>query len=153
LQFPGLKLVLNIKFSLPEYVEESEDLAYMSLPFFTKISENPFKSKKRHYSIDFNYNEMVIEELKLILPEEYTMLEIPEYTKLRVSDYTFSKMLFANEEYIKCSRIKNLRTRKIDKKYYKKLKKMYEGIIASDEQQVIFKKVQDKSLSSKSEEG
>lgn len=134
-------LTLNIQYSIPDFIEEADDLSYIHVPLFSAISENPFKSEKRLYSVDFSYDEMVIEDVKLNMPEDYSVLELPEYTKLRVSDYTFSKSFFANKEYIKCTRIKNLRTRKIHQKFYKNIKKMYEGIVSSDEQQIVLKKI------------
>jgi hypothetical protein len=134
-------LVLNLTYTLPDYIHETDELVYFAFPFFSAITDNPFKRDYRQYSIDFNYTNLIAEEIKLILPSNLTLVEVPKNSKAGINNYTYSRTLFSSKDYIKCSRIKNLRVRNIHPKLYLPLKEMYSTMISSDQEQLVFKKI------------
>ncbi|MBL1215507.1 MAG: DUF3857 domain-containing protein [Ignavibacteriae bacterium] len=131
-------LELNLSYTLPDYIEETDELVYFSFPLFSAISENPFKRERRTYSIDFRHAQLITEEIKLMIPDKLKLLEVPGATKSGVTNYTYTKLLFSGKNYIKCTRISNLRTRSVHQREYKQIKQMYEKMISSDQEQIVF---------------
>jgi hypothetical protein len=134
-------LELNLSYTLPDYIDETDELVYFSFPLFSAISENPFKRERRSYSIDFWHAQLISEEIKLIIPDDLKLLEVPGATKSGVTNYTYTKMLFSGKDYLKCSRMSNLRTRSVHQREYKQIKKMYEKMISSDQEQIVFQRL------------
>ena len=74
-------IVLNISFSIPNYIEETEELGYFSMPFFTTLKENPFIRPKRNNPIDYEYAFLKTENIKIELPDKYSVSQIPSKRK------------------------------------------------------------------------
>jgi len=55
-----------------------DNQAYINMFLYEQISENPFKSEERKYPIDFTYARASSGTIRIKVPENYTVAEIPQ---------------------------------------------------------------------------
>lgn len=135
------ELVLNLSYSLNDYMDETDDMVYLALPLFSATKINPFKAEKRYYDVDYDYEAKVSEEIKVILPKNLSILEVPTKRRYGITDYTYGKYYLNNDSNIVCTRIETIKSKNMSYKNYKSLKKMMEDIISTDQEQLVLKKV------------
>jgi hypothetical protein len=134
-------LKLNITYTIPDYINDSGDLIYFPIPLFSSITSNPFQKEKRLFDVDFDFAELISEEIKLNIPSNLKLVEVPNKSKSSIDKYSFSKYYFSTNDYVNCSRIQNIQSKKFSIDLYPKLKDLYSEMIASDQDQLVFKKV------------
>ncbi len=68
-----------------KYDAEIEDVvimmdnqAYINMFMFEQIEENPFKSEERKYPVDFTYTRANVGTIRIKLPENFTVAELPD---------------------------------------------------------------------------
>ncbi|NJK85661.1 MAG: hypothetical protein HC906_06530 [Bacteroidales bacterium] len=54
--------------------------------FFEQIKENPFKSDERKFPIDFAYTSQEVIEIKISLPEDYSVYKLPTSMYLNLTE-------------------------------------------------------------------
>lgn len=134
-------LELTFYFKLPDYVQKVGNLVYFQPPLFTKIDDNPFKSKIRYFPIDYSKTVMYSERVKINLPESYKTSEIPKRVKRNIPKFTFSTFYFASDNIIEINR--NYRRNKIQfhQNEYHDLRNMFDRIVEADDSQIIIESI------------
>lgn len=135
-----LPLQLDLKFTIQNYVEETDPLGYFSLPFFSGVKENPFKSAKRTNPIDFKYPELKSETIKIELPENYLISQIPNKKKKLITSAGFSQVHVYKDNTVECNRTIDLSRRRLELKSYKDVKSFFDELVTSNLEQVVFTK-------------
>ena len=133
-------LQLDIKFTIPNYVEETDELGYFSLPFFTGLKENPFKSPKRTNPIDFDFPELKSETIKIELPDNCLVSQIPNKRKKFITGYGFNQVHISKNNLVECNRTIDRSKRRIEIKNYADVKSLFDEMVTSNSEQVVFTK-------------
>lgn len=133
-------LILNISYSIPNYIEETEKLGYFSVPFFTGIKANPFTRPKRNNPIDYEYAGLKSENIKIELPENYSVSQIPTKRKNLITDLGFSQTYASGKNFIECVRTVDLRRRRLLAKNYSSIKSFYDDLVGASMDQVVISK-------------
>ena len=60
--------------------------AYINLMFYDQLKENPFKSDKRNYPVDYAYPIEKTYIIKIKIPENYSITEIPKNINMKMPD-------------------------------------------------------------------
>ena len=139
-------LELNIKYTLPNYLSEAAGLVYFTAPFYTAISKNPFVREKRLFPIDYDYKETVQEKVEMDLPKDFTPNDIPQSIGGSIKELSFTKFNSTIGNKIDSERDFILHQRKIPFNHYKELKKLYDKIVTSDQEQIILSKTTSKEI-------
>ena len=134
-------LVLNVSFTLPDYVESSGNLFYFCYPLFTCEQKNPFVRENRYYSIDFDYEYYSSEQVKIKLPPGLILEELPKSNKVTIPGFSFRKSYSSEENAVKCYRSVNLPQRVLEAIQYPDVKSCFDVMVASDQEQVVLLKV------------
>jgi Domain of Unknown Function with PDB structure (DUF3857)/Transglutaminase-like superfamily len=134
-------LILNIRYTLPDYIDETEELIYFTPPLFTGIDENPFVRQKRYFPVSYNYNVRKSEKFKMIFSNKFAVNEVPLRRKASINNYSFSEIFFKGKNYVECIRTTNLKRRVIHYQYYQGLKALYDEMVSADQEQIVLSKV------------
>ncbi len=130
-------LILNLSYTLPEFIERTDKLAYFSPPLFSNVLVNPFTSSKRYYSVDFDFNLLTKEEIKLSWDDNFAVLEVPKLKKTSMSDFSYNQIYFSGQNYVECMRIEDCKKRRIHVKNYSRLRNIYDEMVFASEDQVV----------------
>lgn len=133
-------LTLNLSFSIPNYIEENEDLGYFPVPFFSALEENPFIKPKRSSPIDFEYAFSKTEYLKIELPKAYSASQIPTKRKNLITDLGFSQSYAKGDNYIECTRTIGLRNKRLLTRDYNRIKSFYDEVVSASRDQIVINK-------------
>lgn len=133
-------LVINIKYSLPNYTKQVDNLIYFNAPFFTAISKNPFTKEKRYFSVDYGYKETIEEKLKINLPLNISINELPVGKGGSIREFSFSRTNVSDNNQILCDRSISIYDRSIPYTHYTGLKEIYDGMVKSDQEQIVLSK-------------
>jgi hypothetical protein len=139
-------LQLNLKFSFENYIEETDQLGYFSLPFFSGLKENPFIRKTRTNPIDFEYPELKTEIIKIELPDNYKVSEVPTKRKKLITGMGFNLVCAAGKNYVECNRTFDIANRKLDKRKYLDIKSLFDEMVSSTNDQVVLTKKIDSTI-------
>jgi hypothetical protein len=60
--------------------------AYINLMFYDQLKENPFKSDKRNYPVDYAYPIEKTYIIKIKIPENYSITDIPKNINMKMPD-------------------------------------------------------------------
>jgi len=63
-----------------------DNQAYINMFLLEQIDKNPFKSEERKYPVDFTYTRANIGTVRIKLPENYTVEELPDPVNLNLPD-------------------------------------------------------------------
>jgi len=133
-------LTLSISYSIPNYIEETEDLGYFSIPYFTALKKNPFTRPKRSNPIDFDYSVSKTENIKIELPVNYSVSQIPSKRKNLITDLGFNQVYSADKNFIECVRTTGIKSRRLAAKNYNNIKSFYDDVVAASRDQIVISK-------------
>ncbi len=133
-------LTLNISFSIPNYIEENEDLGYFPVPFFSALKDNPFIKPKRSNPIDFEYASSKTENVKIELPKTYSISQIPNRRKNLITDLGFNQSYAKGDNYFECSRTIGVGSKRLLVKNYSKIKSFYDEVVSASRDQIVISK-------------
>jgi hypothetical protein len=133
-------LIINIKYSLPNYTNQVENMVYFKAPLFTAISKNPFIKDKRYFSIDYGNKETTEEKLKINLPSNMTINELPVGKAGSIREFSFSRTNVNASNQILCDRSISIYDKSVPYTNYNKLKEIYDGMVNSDQEQIVLSK-------------
>jgi hypothetical protein len=133
-------LTLNLIFSIPNYLEETDQLSYFSIPFFTGYKENPFIKSKRSNPIDFDYELLKSETVKINLPEIYSISQLPKRRKNLTTDLGFFQGYGKGENFIECVRTLDLKSRRLGVRNYSNIGSLFDDVVSSTLDQIVITK-------------
>jgi len=133
-------LVLNIEYSLPDYLETMGEFIFITPPFFSAIKDNPFVSDKRNLPVDFDYPVYETEKIKIIFGSNLKLSEKPSRRKSSINGFSYSTSYSTGDGYVECKRTSNLKSNSIRPQYYTELKNLYDVMVTTDFQQFVFER-------------
>jgi len=71
---------------IEEGIDLIDDQLYLSAFLYDQISENPFKSEERKYPVDFIYEKSNSGVIRIQLPENFSVAELPTPTKISLPE-------------------------------------------------------------------
>ncbi len=133
-------LTLSISYRIPNYIEETEDLVYFSIPYFTALKENPFNRPRRSNPIDFEYPVSKTENIKIELPEIYSVSQIPTKRKNLITDLGFNQVYASEKNIIECVRTIGIKSRRLSAKNYSSIRSFYDDVVGASRDQIVISK-------------
>ncbi|MEZ5040950.1 MAG: DUF3857 domain-containing protein [Saprospiraceae bacterium] len=136
------KIVNEVYFKLPNGALQSGDFIYVSPVFYSNFQDNPFKLNKRAYPIDFSYPFEERYVSSIILPDGYTLEELPKevtYT-LPESIGTFQYKVSQTGNKIQMMLLLSINKTSIPPIHYEAFKGMFDLMIAKRGEQIVLKK-------------
>jgi len=80
----------NYKVKITDHVYAMDSTLYLQLALFEKIDENPFKTKKRLYPVDFSVPIEKSGIVKVTIPKEFKIAELPKSAKFALPNHAAS---------------------------------------------------------------
>ncbi|RPI64478.1 MAG: DUF3857 domain-containing protein [Ignavibacteriales bacterium] len=133
-------LTLKLKFRIENYLEETDDLGYFPLPFFTALKENPFVRPKRINPIEYEYPFSKTENIKVELPESFLVSQIPTKRKNLITDLGFNQVYATGKNYVECVRAIGIKNRRLPAKNYGAIKSFYDDVVGASQDQIVISK-------------
>ena len=72
-----------LDFTLPDYVQETGDMIYITPPLWNHIESNPFEDEERRFPVEYPYEYTSTDEIELSIPDGYRILEKPRAKSVR----------------------------------------------------------------------
>ncbi|MGD9898663.1 MAG: hypothetical protein AB7T22_06005, partial [Calditrichaceae bacterium] len=132
-----MPLTVELFYHLPEYTNDTGTIVYFTPPFITRTKKNPFIREKRQFPVDYLYDYTQTETIMINFPDSYSISEKPKVSSGRMENLSFSKIYFGNENSIECRRKFNLGRTQFQPKEYTILRKIYDTIVNSDQDQIV----------------
>jgi hypothetical protein len=128
--------------SISDHVNEAGNVIYID-PFITsKTSENPFKSEKREYPVDFGSASDEIYILNLKVPDNIIVDELPLTKVLTLPDnggkYTYNVAQIGNT--ITVTSMLSINKAIFTQMEYPILREFYSQVVAKQTEQIVLKK-------------
>lgn len=123
-------------------VEIIGDKSYLSPLLFLEMNENPFKSEKRNYPIEFDFPQKINYNISIKLPENYEVESFPTSVNYKTQDgslaYNFNGSVSSGMIQIVSSfEINNLLLPASD---YEMVKSFFKEIISKQTEKIVLKK-------------
>ncbi|WP_347408629.1 DUF3857 domain-containing protein [Christiangramia sp.] len=131
---------LEIVYEMNNASQKINDQIYFNPFSFRFFQKNPFNLDKRTYPIDFGYKDMYMYSIQVIIPEGYTVAEMPESKALRLPGNKGSFLFAANkitENSISIQCRVSFTESIYGPEYYEGLKKFFNEILAVQQQSLI----------------
>ena len=135
-------IILNVSFTLPNFIEESENIGYFSLPSFTSLKTNPFIRPKRIQPIEYDYPMSKTETIKVDLPQNYSISQIPKKRKNLITDLGFNQVYASGNNFVECNRTIGIKSRKLLAKNYSSIRSFYDDVVSASQDQIVINKVE-----------
>jgi len=85
---------ISVQFTQHNYLEKSNDITFFKPVYSPFVSKNPFKLEKREYPVEYNYPITVKQIYIIVIPDNFTISELPESITAKTPDgtmrYTYS---------------------------------------------------------------
>jgi len=124
-------------------VETIGDKIYFSPLLFFAKTENPFKSEKREYPIDFIFPKEDKFIVSITIPEGYAVEKLPEGKIIAMPDgltsFTYTISAFENKIQMQC--FLDINQAVIEPEYYEALKNFFKEIVNKQTEKIVLKKV------------
>ena len=136
-------LMYKIGIESSAYSQVSGDMIYIKPMLFMAYDQNPFKTEKRDYPVNFGYSRDQTYMLNMTIPEGYEVVEIPVAIKSVLPDnggvfYFICKNIGTT---IQLNSKINLNRTKYTVDEYPQLKTLFDMIVAKQAEQIVLKKV------------
>lgn len=120
----------------------SDDFIYFSPIVYTEFDENPFKSTDRQYNIDFPFPFREQYSLKLKIPENYTVDELPESVNIFLRDKgaTFKYIITQKGQEVAISSSISIKQAQYVPDEYDALKDFFDQIASKFNEQIVLKR-------------
>ena len=136
-------LMYKIGIESGAYAQVNGEMIYIKPMLFMAYDQNPFKTEKRDYPINFGYSRDLSYMLNLTIPEGYEVVELPESMKSVLPDnggvfYFICKNIGTT---IQLNSKINLNRTKYTVEEYPQLKSLFDMIVAKQAEQIVLKKM------------
>ncbi|MGD9488580.1 MAG: DUF3857 domain-containing protein [Calditrichaceae bacterium] len=132
-----LPLTVDLFYHLPDYINDTGTIAYFTPPFMTRTKKNPFIREQRQFPVDYSSDFTKSETININFPDTYSISEKPRIASGRMENLSFTKIYFENGNSIECRRKFNLGRTQFQPKEYMTLRKIYDIIVSSDQDQIV----------------
>ncbi len=124
------------------YAEQIGDKLYVSPALFMSETENPFKSEKREYPIDFGFPVNQKSTITLTIPEGMVVETLPEGITMEAEENigTFKYAAIAKDNMIQVVQSMALKTPFVSAEFYPIIKMFFQSVIDKQKEKIILKK-------------
>lgn len=124
---------------IEDMVSIIDNQAYINMFMFEQINENPFKSEKRKYPIDFTYARANTGVVRIKLPENYTIEELPETVNINLPENSAQfTMIYQYDNNVLTLNYNLLINRFVfGEKVYVNIKEFYAQVVSNQSKPVI----------------
>lgn len=137
----SLELPLKITewVSSSDYAQKYGKMIYINPFIVNQLKENPFKTKIRHFPIDYAYPRQTTTIINITLPEGYELKQVPENTlyKIDKDNIQFSTLTQTDGRKIQIFNRFIIGQSIVKPDDYNKLKQFYSLIVSSQAQQLV----------------
>lgn len=132
----------TFSFEHSNIIESIGDKMYFSPALFFKLTENPFKTEKRNYPIDYPFPYKDIYNFSIKIPEGYSVETIPEPKKIGITDgvVVYSINSIKSGDYIQVQITMEVNNIIIPASEYISLKTLYSEVLKSHNDKIVLKK-------------
>lgn len=129
----------SLKFNGEDFIEEINNKLYFSPLFFLATEENPFKSKKRNFPVDYGMPWEDTFSVVVTIPENYTLESFPENFAIGLPENmgVFKYQITVTGNKIKLSSVLQINASIITPEYYTALKEFYAQFIKKQAEKVV----------------
>ena len=128
--------------TINEHITEAGNTIYLSPFILAKTDENPFKSEKRNYPVDFGHPFDQMYMAKIVIPEGYFIDELPKAKVVGLPEnaakYTYNVAQLGNTINITSSL--NINRGLFTQEEYPNLREFYNLVVAKQAEQIVLKK-------------
>lgn len=132
-------IIESYTFTDDKHVEVINDKIYFSPMLFDAITENPFKSEKREYPIDYSFPYTDKYILNYTLPNGYEIESMPAPINMKLGDNlgAFKCLLNKGENSIQVIVQFDINTPIISPEYYEDIKVFYQKMLEKQQQKIV----------------
>jgi hypothetical protein len=134
---------IRLKLSIEEGLNQAGDLIFFNpLTIFT-VEENPFKSEKRSYPVNFMYPSIELYVMNYQIPDGFIVNEMPQNLNVELPDKTagFSYTIVKNGNFLRVTLQKNITKTIFNTEEYTHLRDLFNQMISKQSEQIVLKKV------------
>ncbi len=139
----GATFRVEAQISSPSYGQAINEFLYLNPTIVDRSSDNPFKLEKRTFPVDFAYPFSGTYVANIRFPEGYTLKDPPNSINIRLprNGGTFTRLIKAEGDLLQLSERFDIKQVLFEPHEYPVLRKFYEQIVASENEQVMLQKI------------
>lgn len=135
-------LITTFSFEKENIVELINDKMFFSPMMFLKYKENPFKSEKREYPVDFSYPYETNYNVLINIPEGYAVESYPEQVKFAMEDMaSFTFLVNVAGSRIQLKVVEAIKTPIVSPEYYEALKEYFQKMVDKQNEKIVLKRI------------
>ncbi len=140
---PMESVTLKFDFETLEGIEEVGGKIFLSPLFFLETKENPFKSEKREYPVDFGYPNRSQIIMNLTVPDGYEVESIPENAMATLAGDmgSYRYLISNNGNILQISVDLTIMQAVIAESQYDILKNFFETLVNKESEKIVLKKI------------
>lgn len=139
----GKPILESYSFSKEAQAEVIGDKLYFSPLLYLATAENPFKTEKRIYPVDFGYPWKRKVMMNINIPEGYEVESLPEIATVRLPDNlgSYSFKITKTATGISVVMLKEINSAVIPSDKYGSLRELYRILVEKEKEKVVLKKI------------
>lgn len=136
-------VIQEYDFTKEDALETIVNKIYFAPMFNLCVKENPFKSEKRNYPIDYGYPWEDKYFINIAIPEGYQVESLPESTSVQLPDNMglFKYIIKANEKFVNLTVTVSSETAIVGSQHYDSLKEFYKLLVQKETEKVVLSKI------------
>lgn len=133
----------EFSFTVPDAIQESGDLLYLSPILFSEYFENPFKQENRFYPIDINYPQKEQYIFYFTIPEGYVVESLPEAINIVLLDRsaTYNYDIKVKDNQLNLVSVLQLKQLSYSPYEYKNIKTFFDQLVEKMKEPIVLKKM------------
>lgn len=130
-------LVVKAWFSSASYIQQGGDIMYLNPIMIDRTKDNPFKTEKREFPIDYSYPRSETIVTNIHFPASLEVKEKYEPKSFGSGDFTYKREIMASDDGVQLISNFSIKKSVIKSLYYEKLKEFYAHKISSDAEMMV----------------
>jgi len=137
------RLFANI--SSNNYAQSNGDLIYINPQIINRRWDNPFKSQKRKFPIDYAYGRSNVTVINITIPDSFEVKEKLEdrYHTACSNDLVYTRNFSVEGRKIQMRTKFEIRNSILHHQYYAQIRKFYEDVVAAGQEQIVLSRIKE----------
>jgi transglutaminase-like putative cysteine protease len=139
-----LPLTIKAWISSTSFAQQSGDIIYINPHILHRLDENPFKSAKREFPVDYSYGGDETITTNIVIPDGYEIKESIGNRTLSVgANYLrYLQKMEAGDNAVRLINKLEIRKTQLGPEFYQRLREMYGQMVAIESQQLVLERKQ-----------